>query len=373
MKYIKQLNSLRAIAVILVIASHWLAATHILNTLPLGQMGVDIFFVLSGFLITSILLQNKELAEQEQLSKVKVLKVFYWRRTLRIFPIYYLTITILYLIGENTGTDIRSSIGYFLTYTSNFYFFNISAWDGLLSHLWSLAVEEQFYLFWPFLMLYINSKYLRPMIFIFIAVGIGSQYLLQDVPMNRILTITCFDGFGLGALLAWQIRYRSISKLYMVLSVACMVAVAVFCFGVYQKQWTFIPLRTLISIISLWIILYIYRYESSDQLRFKFILNNKVLIFLGKISYGLYLYHNMIPVFHNRFLIGYLGINIPGYFGSYEGKIFQLENICLLIGISWLSFVLIENPFLKMKSKFDHLLAKPAKASDNQIIPATIH
>jgi len=175
MKYIKQLDSLRAIAVILVIISHWIPATNVINRIPNGAIGVDIFFVLSGFLISKILFDQRNNAELLNIPKFTLVKNFYVRRTLRIFPIYYLTIFVLLLFSKSTGTNIQSAFAYFLTYTSNFYFFKIQTWDGMVSHLWSLAVEEQFYLIWPWIILFSNKKYFLHIITIFILIGVLSN------------------------------------------------------------------------------------------------------------------------------------------------------------------------------------------------------
>src|SRR5688572_26501202 len=98
MNYIKQLDGLRAIAVLLVIITHWFPEGHPLNTYTSFFNGVDIFFALSGFLITRILLNNRIEAEQTGQAKTSVLKNFFMRRTLRIFPVYYLLITILFVL-----------------------------------------------------------------------------------------------------------------------------------------------------------------------------------------------------------------------------------------------------------------------------------
>src|SRR5258706_16450661 len=102
MRYIKQLDSVRAIAVLLVIISHWIPPYYLINKIPNGGLGVDTFFVLSGFLITWILLSNRQKAEQEDILKRSVIKNFYIRRTLRIFPIYYLVLILLLIFHSYT-------------------------------------------------------------------------------------------------------------------------------------------------------------------------------------------------------------------------------------------------------------------------------
>src|SRR5687768_2398909 len=139
MTYIKQLDSLRAIAVLLVIITHWFPETNKLNIYTAVFNGVDIFFVLSGFLISKILFENRGLSELNRTGRKNIVTNFYIRRFLRIFPIYYLTLFILYIIGPATGTSIRESFVYYITYTSNLYFFSVKHWDGMLSHLWSLS------------------------------------------------------------------------------------------------------------------------------------------------------------------------------------------------------------------------------------------
>lgn len=259
MQYIKQLDSVRAIAVILVIISHWLPNQNILNRIPNGQIGVDIFFVLSGFLISKILLDSRDKARVQNVSTFTVLKNFYIRRSLRIFPIYYLTIIVVYLVAMYANTPIKDPFIYYATYTANFYFFEQQSWDVLLPHVWSLAVEEQYYLVWPWLVLLLNRKYVFPMILVFIAIGIGSQLLLSGFRMSRILTFTCFDAFGLGSLLAWGITYKK-EKIFLYFKRLSVVAILVFFYFIYSatvKQWNVLSVRTTVSIITLWLISYI--------------------------------------------------------------------------------------------------------------------
>src|SRR6478735_4517700 len=128
-----QLDGLRAIAVGCVMAFHFIPGVE--QIAPLGSIGVRLFFVLSGFLITRILLASRE----QDLATAT--KSFYIRRSLRIFPVFYLVLAITWAM--NIG-PVRSTIGWHVTYLTNAYLFDRGSWHGSISHLWSLAVEEQF-------------------------------------------------------------------------------------------------------------------------------------------------------------------------------------------------------------------------------------
>ena len=321
-------------------------------------MGVDIFFVLSGFLITKILFDSRIKAEKWNVSIFTVIKNFYIRRTLRIFPIYYLTIFVLLIFHNHTGTNIQSSFIYFATYTSNFYFFKIQHWDGMISHLWSLAVEEQFYLFWPWIILFANKKHFLKIVVCFILIGIISQYTMMKVNLYDILTFNCFDAFGLGALLAWQITFRpkNLEKFYRRLSIFAIIAFFIFVLNVIQKRWEYVPLRTLIAVVSLWVITYIVLNQENGQLKLKFIFNNRVLIFLGKISYGLYLYHLILPSILNKYIFNkYFDAVLPDFLRkNYLWHITLIVDLLILVLAAWLSFVLIEKRFLRLKKFFEY-------------------
>ena len=174
MKYIKGLDTVRALAVLVVIVSHWgfpvvlgpkfYAVLN--NIIGFGRFGLIIFFVLSGFLITSILLHEKE--KYEDKPKFDSLKKFFIRRVLRIFPIYYILLFIMFLTND---PYIRDHIWYYLGYSSNL----LRETDKVLPHFWSLAVEEQFYLIWPWIILFANKKSLK---FIFLAsIEIGRAHV----------------------------------------------------------------------------------------------------------------------------------------------------------------------------------------------------
>lgn len=354
MKYFKQLDTLRAFAVILVILSHWFPESFF-KAINSGAIGVNIFFVLSGFLITKILFESKISSENSQISKSTVLKTFYIRRTLRIFPIYYLTIFLLLALSKYVHTSLPTSYPYFITYTSNFYFFN-HGWDGIVSPYWSLAVEEQFYLLWPWIILLLNKRFFPHIIICFIGIGIISQYFLMGNPMGDILTFTCFDAFGLGALLAWQFIYYPGKDIYKWICIAALLSLIILT-ACYLFDYWFVPLRTLISLITVWAIAVVIQSKAKNNV----VLNNPVFIFLGKISYGLYLYHNMIPSIVSNLITPYINPLLPEWLLNYSTALMLIEETILLVGISWLSFVLVEKKFLNLKKYFEYKKQVPSK------------
>lgn len=333
----------------LVIMSHWLPFEFI-ALLQLGPMGVDIFFVLSGFLITRILIDARESGDQ----KPHVMKNFYIRRVLRIFPIYYVTIFLLLLFHNYTGTHIKGAFTWFVTYTQNYYFYHIKSWDGPVSHLWSLAVEEQFYLIWPWVVVFINRKYMIYAIVFFILMGIGSQFILRNYFLGDILTTSCFDSFGMGALLAWVLTYKRnyIPKFVSWLNIMALISFAIYIESRFLDNW--IPLRTVVSVIGLWLIAYIIMNYNNANLKFKFLLNNPVMIYIGKISYGIYLYHRLVGTVLNSALIDkYLNPLLPDVlYKRHWGELYLVENLILLTLISWFSYKYLETPFLRLKKYF---------------------
>ena len=363
MTYIKQLDALRAIAVSLVMWWHWVPETHPLNSYEFGSMGINIFFVLSGFLITRILLNNRLRSESAGVSRITVTKNFYVRRALRIFPIYYLTIGFVWLTAPYVGTEIRSSLWYFLSYTSNFYFFARQQWDGMLSHMWSLAVEEQFYLLWPWLILFLRKRQLPLVMGLFIVVGFVSKAALMDNKIFVVFTTCCFDAFGIGGLLAWVITCRNdlLPVFYRGLSLLSGAGLLLWCLprlGVFPGVFDHFPVDILHVVFSAWLITYVYVNAAAGRLRADFLLANPVLIFLGKISYGLYLYHLLIPVYvvsAIQKLLVPVPLFAPVVSFLYRPYVFALLDLLVLVLVAWLSFVLVEQPFLRLKRRFAYL------------------
>lgn len=286
LRYMRQIGGLRALAVAGVFIDHFIGVR-----VPVGNMGVLLFFIISGFLITGILLDLKESVSQGVLSRPKALKLFYARRFLRIFPIYYLSLAVLWLLNS---PGVRQWIAWYLFYGINIRMAIIHDWNyfPVTSHFWSLAVEEQFYFLWPLLILLIPNRYLRPLMWSLIFASLGFRAIERhffhvSVLATSVLAIGCIDYFSLGALLAFKNpRDKALLRIAGILSTPLLAfEMALFILG-RNFPWTLYELSvglTFFLVVS-------YAAEGMDNPLGRF-LEWKPVTYLGMISYGLYVYH----------------------------------------------------------------------------------
>ncbi|WP_210463348.1 acyltransferase family protein [Rufibacter roseolus] len=346
MGYIKQLDSLRAIAIFFVLCNHCLPADTLLHQLSLIIFAPDIFFTISGFLITMILLKDRRRAEVSSTHKGKVFSDFFLKRALRIFPAYYLTLLLTYVLEPNSVPRYSS----YLNFTANFDMYSNKYW-GELGHLWSMSVEQQFYLFWPLIILFIPKKFLSHTIVSFILAGIISQKLTPDLEFLWILPQTCFDALGIGAFLAWVVveKNQIFPTVYKALRVLGPFSILVIA---GQNLWGDFPSphhRTLVALVVSWAIAYFLSVGDTGNEKLTWIFQNRALLLMGKISYGIYLYH--VTVFNHsaRLLHSFnkalpLPQEIKGNF-----YFFLSENLVLLFLLAWLSWKFFELPISNLK------------------------
>lgn len=357
---------MRAIAVLLVIKHHWgpfkldsvVGDFIISKLLPSGAFAVDVFFVLSGFLITGILLHAVNVANGVPLKTI--LKNFVVRRALRIFPIYYCCLLVLFILNY---PGIRHDIVILCTYTTNFFIFKQLAWNTM-GYTWTLAVEEQFYLLWPLVILFVPRKYLWHIIIFFIA---GSS-IISAVMENRFgffattLPFSCFNAFATGGALAYS-RQNGKHEILVKRIFVSLLPVAIAAYVLTLSGVNTLFFRLACSTIAVNIIIYVLKPRHSRLTQL--ILNNKVTTGIGKISYGMYLYHALIPFFYYgmlHVLEGRLHLNKHIIEFLYYPYLAEFLEFIILILVSMASYKLIEMPFLRLKRYFEYSRASIPEA-----------
>lgn len=264
----------------------------------LGSL-IVFFFVLSSYLLTRILLDDKQVAEARGKSMRKVALTFLTRRTFRIFPAYYLYLVILMLFPLQ-GADLRQHPAVYFGYVYNIWVYISHNWGPYAIHLWTLAVEEQFYLFWPWVILFIPTRHLPKifalMAFCGIAFRFGFQYFAPQIERFSVLVQTpaCLDSFAAGALLAYfHYKGKNISGW---LKRIALISLPIWIFLICTNhQAVFIGLDR--SFVSLFTIIVIQISNRGFRGFMKIFLENSLVQHLSKISYGIYLYHLIAALF----------------------------------------------------------------------------
>jgi peptidoglycan/LPS O-acetylase OafA/YrhL len=329
---------------------HWLPDVALFHN---GGAGVTFFFVLSGYLITSNLLYLKKAIRAEETTLPLALIEFYYRRILRIFPLYYLVIFSLLLI---IPAVFEGRFVWYALYMPNFLIFHHQAWPDMLSHFWSLGIEEQFYLIWPFLIFLVRWRRLPKLFIATICISILFQaYFIYIVP-NRfegVLPLSQFDTFGMGALLAYlPFSNRQLPWLEKKPVVICLFAgFVLLTILVLNISWPSAFFNLFFSAAAL---LIIHQAQKGFKGIIGWILNLPVLIYLGRISYGLYIYHMFMPWLW-RCLTGKetryplpIALFTNPWMNNYIVDL--AAQFILLIGIASLSWFFFEKPINRLKN-----------------------
>lgn len=347
--YLSGLNGLRAIAALSVVIAH-ISQEGIadfgfprLFDLPMAGYGVTLFFVISGFLITYLLINEIRKTDTVSVSK------FYIRRILRIWPIYYLFVLIsffVFSILKQSDQILVPELWYYIFFAANFPFI---AQNGILIlvHYWSIGVEEQFYLFWPWVARFSKSKLLKVAVLILIllfAAKIISWFVWGSPSfVYRFFMVTRFHCMMIGAISA--ILFASQHQLFIrIFSHKLIQAMAWFLFFVMGFGLIRFPAvigQEFIATVSVSMILGQVIIE-----RRLFNLELPIFDFIGKISYGIYVIHPLIVMLLSR-LFKPLEMNL---FLKYVLVYFAVIGLTILL--SWLSYRYFERPFLNLKTKF---------------------
>jgi len=365
--YIKSLDGVRAFAILLVMSLHGEITTF-------GWIGVQLFFVLSGFLITGILWKDK--ADPGPLSFK--LKKFWVRRTLRIFPLYFgfLLVTGVVYIFTHTPEGYWLYIPYLVTYTFNFTrSFAGWHWYPAFTHFWSLCIEEQFYLFFPLIIL-ISPRWLIKVIMIgVIAAAPLVRYLLGEhfiargfsgEPLSDIVywhTLSHLDAFFMGGIIHVMSLERKVRRPHFLLmvSLAAVVAAGIWDYGFRRAQGSYITdlgyrigqsehyeyvwHYTLLNLFfSSLILVLVSEHMRGRFIRLRLFLQNKWLVNIGRVSYSMYIFHWLVwaflfkPYFNPEHSVIKILLFLP-----YLATVYLLSEV---------SYRIYEVHFIKLKDRF---------------------
>jgi peptidoglycan/LPS O-acetylase OafA/YrhL len=349
MQQIRSLDGFRGLAALMVMWFHYFEFSHhsgnstlahwFQRFMNVGQGGVELFFVLSGFLITRILLSTR--------SDSRYLPRFYARRSLRIFPLYFgfLIIFAVNSLIVDGQLPVWGEHWYFWAFIQNLPYAFGWATDGPI-HYWSLAVEEQFYFVWPFLVLLLSRKWLVRVGVVLLVMPIILRVIL--IPMGvdvYFLTLTRMDGLALGALLAIfepQIvanRSALFGRFRLVLFVTVPLVIVGFALFGGQLNYWFRTVKFLaIAICGAMTLGMLLTCDDRHPLRRFFA--SRFMVFTGRLSFGLYVFQSLcFNIFENF---------VPGF-----NSLLRLPiAFAMLYGIAWLSFRYFESPILKYKCYF---------------------
>jgi len=346
-KFFKGLDGLRFLSIFAVVWHHSVPHLDYFKIGSYGFLGVDLFFVISGFLIVTLILREKEQTGDVSLKK------FYLRRTLRIFPLYYgfiLGLAFLYYFfapGSEVGQAFLGSLPIYFLYLANIF-------PVAFGIFWSLASEEQFYLLWPFLEKYLSKKIFL-ILFIFILLNQLINFFRVPIfeflgapQINKLFIVQItFTPILIGVVLA-HLLHKKIGLSYLI--------------PLIDKKYSAVLWLSLILVIiefspsnisgfprlsiQLLMVLLVGSVALRDDNYLNVFLTLKPIARVGAISYGVYLFHIHGIMISKKLL---QQVSIENHF------IVFIVSFILTAFIAELSFRFYEKPFLKLKSKFSSL------------------
>ncbi len=352
MNRVPELDGVRGVAVLLVLVHNTCMSPslHFGLLVTNGWMGVDLFFVLSGFLITGILRDSR--------NSQGYFKRFYVRRCLRIWPLYYSVLLFMFVIvplirpsEANTVFNARSSPWWsYLLFVQNFLVPVPTMATGLLAVTWSLAIEEQFYLVWPFVVWVFNEAGLRKIVLVAICISPLLRLYLSLRGVNIYSNTFCrLDGLMAGACLALIIRSegfdpsRFVIKAWITLVISAPVALLL---EVFHARWVGF------SFIALAAVSFVYLALFSKCTWLQALLTNRFLVYTGTISYGIYLLEK-IPV----------DVAKSFHLDKHQFLAFPI-TVVATYAMAALSWKFIESPFLRLKRFFNSTAACHSQIGD---------
>ena len=382
-RHIPALDGIRGIAILLVLCHHYrfiLEPVHrsqkvLLVVFDAGWCGVELFFVLSGFLITGILLDTR--------SSSSYFRSFYARRLLRISPLYFFYLAVVFaclsrwwLVHFKFDPWAGVSPWTYILYLENFKTPHMFS-DLLLGHLWSLAVEEQFYIFWPVVVALLPRRFVCWSALLLICAAVLCRFTraghdLQSSFYLNTFPIASLDSLGLGALAALLLRtWKSPGRVAPVFALVGIASFATFVGLSYKEGSPFLYNRLVhvwgvlaLSVFSACLILWCALRGSSAVAR---LLSFRPLREIGRVSYGMYVWHSVLLAF----LLPLVHPISPGMPPAVQ----TATKLSVMIGLAGatylfavLSWALLERPILSLKKYFEYHVSQDQVLLDRRTL-----
>ena len=366
-RYQPQLDGLRALAIVGIMFEHF--DLPLPPLLRCGPLSVRFFFVLSGYFITLSLWRVQADMLASRGGGLVHLFRFYLARLLRIGPPFYLAVAVGALLGI---AEVRTNLLWLATFQTNNHIAWLGYWPDSISHFWSLAVQEQFYLLWPAAVLLLPKRWFVPTMAAFLVFGLGFRITCMLAGTSTLLRwvtlFGCIDSFAVGALVAYLGQTGFLARLWR--SETALFAMPLVAFGCFYLG------RALMTLPEG--NLYLALVESVDAVFLAWLLaaslngingwGGRVLswgpiVYLGRISYGVYVYHVFVIIVASPILVSW------GLHGTFE--VFRLAFLFVItISLASLSWHFVEQPFMAWKKALGTRPKNPRRDEAPVFVPS---